>query len=309
MNSIPSVDKFGRVAVLYGGNSAEREISLISGRAVFDALQSAGVNVELVDVDFTADVAAQVRGFDRAMISLHGRGGEDGKIQALLEILSIPYTGSGVLASALAMDKIRCKQLWQGAGISTPAFWSVDDDASKHAVLNEVKTAVMVKPSHEGSSVGMSCVLDLNNLKNAIERAQEFDAEILVEQFIEGDEYTVGILAGHALPVIKLEVPGEFYDFYAKYKSNDTRYLIPSGLTEAAEKVLQQTCLKAFKAVGCAGWGRIDVMRDRSGQFYLLEVNTSPGMTDHSLVPMAAKAAGINFQQLVLTILAETLNK
>ncbi|HET8706609.1 MAG TPA: D-alanine--D-alanine ligase [Pseudomonadales bacterium] len=307
-SSIP-VEKFGRVAVLYGGNSAEREISLISGKAVYDALLSAGVAVELVDVDFTQDVAAQVKGFDRVFIALHGRGGEDGKIQALLEFLAIPYTGSGVLASALAMDKIRCKQLWRGAGIPTPEYWVIDDEASKKKVLESVQSAVMVKPAHEGSSIGMSRVLDLKDLAAAIDRAQEFDSEILVEQFIAGEEFTVGILAGQALPVIKLEANAEFYDFHAKYKANDTRYLIPCGLADADEKALQKICLQAFKAVGCRGWGRIDVMRDQSGKFWLLEVNTAPGMTDHSLVPMAANAAGISFQQLVLTILAETLNK
>lgn len=307
-SSIP-VEKFGHVAVLYGGNSAEREISLKSGRAVFDALSAAGVNVELIDIDFTRDVAAQVKGFDRVFIALHGRGGEDGKIQALLEFLAIPYTGSGVLASALAMDKIRCKQLWRGAAIPTPEYWIVDDAASKKTVLESVHTAVMVKPAHEGSSIGMSRVLDVKDLADAVTRAQEFDSEILVEQFISGDEYTVGILAGQALPVIKLEANAEFYDFHAKYKANDTRYLIPCGLSDSDEKALQKICLQAFKAVGCQGWGRIDVMRDKSGKFWLLEVNTAPGMTDHSLVPMAAKAAGISFQQLVLTILAETLNK
>jgi len=302
------VASFGKVAVLYGGNSAEREISLISGKAVYEALRAAQVKVQLVDVDFTGDVAAQVKGFDRVFIALHGRGGEDGKIQALLEMMGIRYTGSGVLASALAMDKIRCKQLWRGAGIPTPEYWIIDSPGSRDQVLADVKCAVMVKPAHEGSSIGMSRVLNLADLAAAVDRAQAFDNEILIEQFIAGSEYTVGILAGQALPVIKLEANAEFYDFHAKYKADDTRYLIPSGLSSDEEKHLQSICLQAFKAVGCEGWGRIDVMRDQSGKFWLLEVNTAPGMTDHSLVPMAAKAAGLSFQDLVLTILAETLN-
>lgn len=296
----------GKVGVLFGGNSAERAISLRSGNAVLEALQSAGVDAIGIDINFDSQLIEQLQGIDRAFIALHGRGGEDGTIQAVLNVLDIPYAGSGVMASALAMDKLRCKQLWLGAGLPTPEFFSVEDEDELDGVLESLGGAVMVKPPHEGSSIGMSRVTNESDLAQAYAKAQEHDNEVLLERWIEGEEYTCAVLNGDALPAIRLKTPHDFYDFQAKYESNDTQYLCPCGLSETDEQELQALSLKAFKAAGCKGWGRVDLMRDADGKFWLLEVNTIPGMTDHSLVPMAAKAAGMSFSELVLNILKNT---
>ena len=298
--------EFGKVGVLYGGNSAERAISLRSGNAVLQGLQSQGVDAIGIDINFDTHLIDQLRDIDRAFIALHGRGGEDGIIQAVLNVLDIPYTGSGVLASALAMDKLRCKQLWMGAGLPTPEFVAVHQEDQLQGVLDSLGGSVMVKPPHEGSSIGMSHVTRESDLHAAFARAQEHDSEILIERWIEGEEYTCAILNGEALPAIRLKTPNDFYDFQAKYESNETEYLCPCGLDEASEQQLQSLSLAAFQAAGCKGWGRVDAMRDNNGDFWLLEINTVPGMTDHSLVPMAAKAAGMSFPQLVVNILKET---
>ena len=285
----------GRVAVLAGGRSAERAVSLKSGRAVHDALRSIGVLAELVDP--SEHKVEVLRGFDVCFIALHGRGGEDGVIQGVLEHLGVPYTGSGVMASAIGMDKVKTKMIWRAAGLSTPDFYVAGQP------MTELSFPLMVKPAHEGSSIGMRKVDDAEQLADAIAEAEKFDTEVLVEQWIQGAEFTVAILNGEALPAIRLETPNRFYDYEAKYEANTTRYLCPCGLDAEQEKALQALALEAFNQIGCRGWGRVDVMQDEQGRFYLLEVNTVPGMTDHSLVPMAAKAAGRDFPQLVAEIL------
>lgn len=302
------VQQLGRVAVLYGGTSAEREISLQSGSAVIQALRTEGV--EVIPVDVTGDPLRQLQSLnaDRAFIALHGSGGEDGKIQALLEWLNLPYTGSGIAASALAMDKLRTKQLWRGVGLPTPEYVTLKADSNWETSLEKLGGVAMVKPCHEGSSIGMAKVDTAQDLQNAFLSASHYDQVVLAERFISGAEYTVAILNGSALPPIKLETQQGFYDFYAKYQANDTRYICPCGLSSDKELELKQLALNAFDALGARGWGRIDVMADTEGNFYLLELNSVPGMTDHSLVPMAAKAAGISFNQLVLNILRQTLD-
>jgi D-alanine-D-alanine ligase len=288
----------GRVAVLAGGRSAERAVSLKSGRAVHDALRSIGVLAELVDP--SEHKVEVLRGFDVCFIALHGRGGEDGVIQGVLEHLGVPYTGSGVMASAIGMDKVKTKMIWRAAGLSTPDFYVAGQP------MTELSFPLMVKPAHEGSSIGMRKVDDAEQLADAVAEAEKFDTEVLVEQWIQGAEFTVAILNGEALPAIRLETPNRFYDYEAKYEANTTRYLCPCGLDAEQEKALQALALEAFNQIGCRGWGRVDVMQDEQGRFYLLEVNTVPGMTDHSLVPMAAKAAGRDFPQLVAEILLAT---
>ncbi len=299
---------FGRVAVLLGGTSFEREISLISGQAVLSALQAAGVNAEAFDP--AERPISDITQYDRAFIVLHGRGGEDGTLQGALELLNIPYTGSGVLASALGMDKTRTKQLWLGCGVPTPTYARLTAATDFAQVISDLGLPLMVKPTHEGSSIGMRKVERLEDLQPAYEFAAQYDREIIAETWITGREYTVVILAGKALPVIRLQPHQShgFYDFDAKYKADDTQYLCPCGLSDADEQRLQAIAVDAFEKVGATGWGRIDAMQDEQGNFWLLEVNTVPGMTDHSLVPMAARAAGLDFQSLVLTILAQTLN-
>lgn len=295
----------GSVAVLLGGNAAEREVSLKSGNAVFTALQEIGIPCALLDTSDSSWLI-HVQKFSHAFIALHGPGGEDGTVQAALELLGITYTGSGVLASALGMDKLRTKQLWQGVGLSTPAFAVANAETDFAAVMEKFSCA-MVKPAHEGSSIGMAKVHNAAELSAAYRNAAQYDDSVLVEQWITGAEFTVAILGGRALPAIRLETSHSFYDFDAKYLANDTRYLCPCGLPAEKEAELQALALAAFNAVGCKDWGRVDVMQDQSGQFYLLEINTVPGMTDHSLVPMAAKAAGIAFNHLVALILALSL--
>jgi D-alanine-D-alanine ligase len=296
---------FGRVAVLMGGVSAERPVSLRSGQAVLEALIAEGVDA--VGVDVQDDIAARLarEHFDMAFIALHGRGGEDGTIQGLLEWLKIPYTGSGVMASALGMDKWRTKLIWQAAGLPTPAAVLLGQQSDWQQVMNELGTDVIVKPAHEGSSIGMRKVHDAQALQDSYQFASQYDALVLAERWISGREYTIAVVNGQALPVIQLRTSHEFYDYEAKYESADTQYLLPSGLTAEKENELQQLSMTAFELIGCRGWGRVDVMADAEGRFWLLEVNTSPGMTDHSLVPMAARAIGMSFSQLVIQLLEE----
>ena len=298
---------FGRVAVLFGGKSAERAVSLKSGAAVLEALQSAGVDAFGIDVgdDFLQRLTSER--IDRAFIVLHGRGGEDGSMQGLLECAGIPYTGSGILASALAMDKLRTKRVWLSLGLPTPAHATLASEEDCHAAAAELGFPLFVKPAHEGSSIGMAKVADVEALIAAWKDASRYDSQVLVEQMIDGPEYTVAMLRGQVLPPIGLGTPHTFYDYDAKYLANDTQYRIPCGLSADKEAELKALTARACEAVGTQGWARADVMQDASGQFWLLEVNTVPGMTDHSLVPMAARAAGLDFQQLVLAILADSV--
>jgi D-alanine-D-alanine ligase len=300
---------FGRVAVLMGGSSAEREVSLDSGRNVLEALQARGVDAHAVD-GIPALVDALVRGkFDRVFNILHGNrgGGEDGVLQGLLEAFEVPYTGCGVLASALTMDKIRTKQVWMSAGLPTPKFVRLSPGADVRAAVAELGLPVFVKPSSEGSSVGVARVVDEAAIDEAIRVAREYGGEMLMEQMVVGDELTVGILGAVALPSIRIVPKGEWYDYNAKYIADDTQYLCP-GLEGAQEDEIRRIALAAFRAAGCTGWGRVDVMRDRSsGALTLLEVNTAPGMTSHSLVPKAARQMGIEFEELCWRILEQSL--
>ena len=296
----------GVVAVLYGGNSAEREVSLESGAAVFAALRKSGVPAVLVDTQKAGWWNRFGTEFAHAFIVLHGRGGEDGTVQGLLETLGISYTGSGVMASALALDKLLTKQLWRGIGLPSPEF-EVLNAQSDFAELIARWGTVMVKPAREGSSVGMAKVSSAEELRSAFELANRYDAVVLAERCIKGPEFTVGMLGGRVLPAIRLETDSVFYDYEAKYISNDTRYICPCGLSPERESELAQLARAAFDSLGCRDWGRVDVMQDGDGKFYLLEVNTIPGMTSHSLVPMAARAAGIEFEQLVVEILRPSL--
>jgi len=295
--------KFGKVAVLYGGWAAERPVSLKSGAAVLAALQASGVDAHGIDVDRNIISVLQAGKFDRVFNILHGAGGEDGVLQGALEILGIPYTGCGVMASAISMDKFMTKQVWMGAGLPTPAYRVLTADTDFAAVVAELGLPLMVKPATEGSSIGMSKVKVAADLEGAYHKAAECSAVVIAEQWITGDEYTAGIVAGESLPLIRLEVPGEFYDFEAKYLRDDTRYHCPCGLDVAAEQVMQALARQAFTAVGGRGWGRVDMMRDAAGKAWLIEVNTNPGMTDHSLIPMGARAVGMDFNALVLRIL------
>lgn len=301
--------QFGRVAVLFGGKSAEREVSLKSGRAVLDALQSAGVDAFGIDVGDDLLQRLSREKIDRAFIVLHGRGGEDGSMQGLLECLGIPYTGSGVLASALGMDKLRTKQIWQSLGLPTPLHGVLASEDDCIFTATELGLPLIVKPAHEGSSIGMAKVSSVEELIAAWKVASTYDSQVLVEQWIEGPEFTVACLRGQVLPPIGLGTPHSFYDYEAKYLADDTQYRIPSGLSAAKEHELRDLTARACAAVGVSGWARTDVMQDAEGKFWLLEVNTVPGMTDHSLVPMAAAAAGLDFQQLVLAILADSVQE
>lgn len=296
-----SLAHVGRVAVLAGGNSAERVISLRSGKAVHQALRRMGVLAEIID---PAEVSINtISGFQKAFIALHGRGGEDGVIQGVLEFLQVPYTGSGVMASAIGMDKVRTKMIWQAAGLPTPKFYLGSDEPQ------DLGFPLMVKPALEGSSIGMYKVDKPEELAAAIRKARQYDDNVLVEQWVNGPEYTISILNDRALPVIHLETPNEFYDFDAKYRAETTAYNCPSGLSDEDEAAAQELALRAFRLVGASGWGRVDLMRDENGSFQLLEINTVPGMTDHSLVPMAAEADGLNFEALVAEILLSAQRK
>lgn len=295
--------RFGKVAVLLGGRSAEREVSLLSGGRVLAALEARGVDAHAFDPQ-EQDLPALIAGrFDRAFIALHGRFGEDGTVQGVLEWLGIPYTGSGVAASAIAMDKLRTKLVWQSSGVPTPLWERLEASTDFAAVVQKLGLPIMVKPAREGSSIGMSKVTQAHDLPIAFEHAVRFDDTIIAEQFIEGTELTGGVLGANQLPLIRLETPRTFYDYEAKYVADSTRYILPCGLPELQERDIQQQVLKAFRAIGCSGWGRVDLMLDGAGNPYFLEVNTIPGMTDHSLVPMAARAAGFSFEDLVLQIL------
>ena len=294
---------FGKVAVLLGGRSAERAISLRSGQAVLDALRRKGVDAYPFDPAEEAMEELLRKGFKRAHIALHGRYGEDGTVQGALELMGLPYTGSGVMASALAMDKWRTKLLWQAAGIKTPRYAVLDEQSDFAAVVKELGLPLIVKPSREGSTIGLSKVMAEEGLQAAYKLAAKHDAVVLAEQFIEGIELTAAILGETPLPLVRIEPAGGLYDYQAKYFANDTCYFCPSGLSAGDELVIQEQALQAHKILGCEGWGRVDVMLDKLGSAYFLETNTSPGMTDHSLVPMAARAAGISFEDLVVTIL------
>lgn len=300
---------FGKVAVLFGGSSAEREVSLKSGAAVLAALQSAGVDAHAFDPADRPLEDLKREGFARVFIALHGRGGEDGSVQGALDLLGIPYTGSGILASALAMDKWRTKLVWQAAGLPVADFVILDQDSDFAAVEQQLGLPLFVKPANEGSSIGISKVKTQGGLKAAYAEAAKYDSIVMAERFLAGGEFTVGILGtgknAKALPPIRIVPTTDFYDFEAKYLRDDTEYRIPSGLPAEEEKAMQDMALRAYAVIGGRGWSRIDVMLDASGKQYCLEANTAPGMTDHSLVPMAAKAAGIPFPQLVVRLLED----
>jgi D-alanine-D-alanine ligase len=300
--------RFGRVAVLMGGTSSERDVSLDSGRNVLDGLRRRGVQAEAVD-GISALVAALVdKRFDRVFNILHGQrgGGEDGIVQGLLEAFGIPYTGSDVLGSALSMDKIRTKQVWIAMSLPTPRYLRVEPAADVAAAARALGLPVVVKPASEGSSVGVSRVKTDAQLADAVALARRYPGELLMEQLIEGDEYTVAVLGDEALPSIRIVPAGEYYDYHAKYVADTTQYICP-GLEGQAEAEIGALALQAFRAAGCRGWGRVDVMRDKNRHNFLLEINTSPGMTSHSLVPKAARAVGIEFDELVWRILEMTV--
>jgi D-alanine-D-alanine ligase len=294
---------FGKVAVLLGGKSAEREVSLKSGGMVLNALRSRGVDALPFDPAERGLDALIGERFERAFIVLHGRFGEDGTLQGVLEWLGIPYTGSGVLASALAMDKLRTKLLWHAEGLPTPPYAVLTKDSDLRAVARKLGVPLMVKPASEGSSIGMSKVRSAARLDEAYALAVNYDRVVIAEKFIDGTELTAGILGDQVLPLIKIETPRDFYDYEAKYIADDTRYIVPCGLSAARERDMQALCLKAFRALGCRGWGRVDLMLNRQGRPFVLEVNTVPGMTDHSLVPKAARAVGMSYEDLCLGIL------
>ena len=302
MTRIPDARQFGRVAVALGGSSAEREVSLDSGRNVLEALRARGVDAHAIDGIPALLDALRAGHFARVFNILHGRGGEDGVLQGALDSLGVPYTGSRVLGSALSMDKIRTKQVWESLGLPTPRYVRQHAGADIGDAIAGLGMPVVVKPSHEGSSVGISRVRSSADLADALALAARYDGELVVEQMIVGEEYTVGILQGEALPSIRIVPKGEFYDYHAKYVAEDTQYVCP-GLDAAGESEIRALSLRAFDAIGCAGWGRVDVMRDAAGKFFLLEVNTTPGMTSHSLVPKAARAVGISFEDLCWRIL------
>ncbi len=298
------VTQFGKVAVLMGGLSAEREISLLSGNAVLTALQNKGVDAHGVDVGENIIGELTDADYQRAFIVLHGRGGEDGTVQGLLELMSLPYTGSGVMASSLAMDKLKTKQIWLAMGLPTPDFCIIDSEHSCKQALERLSLPLIIKPVLEGSSIGMSKVENEDELLPAWKKAQKCGGTVIAERWVEGEEYTAAMLDDRVLPMIKLKTTHKFYDYDAKYEANDTQYICPCGLPEEQEKKFAELTTRAFNAVGASAWGRVDFMVDADGQPWLIEVNTVPGMTDHSLVPMAAKQADISFEDLVVKILS-----
>jgi D-alanine-D-alanine ligase len=292
----------GRVAVLFGGHSAEREISLMSGKAVLAALQRKGVDAFAIDVDKNLPQRLLAEQIDKVFIVLHGRGGEDGTLQGMLEVMGLPYTGSGVLASAISMDKLKTKMVWQSVGLPTPRSCILTANSDWDALVADLGELV-VKPAHEGSSLGMSMVKTAAELKAAYEKAAVYDTEVMAEQRIRGPEFTVPVIHGKVFPAIEMRTNHEFYDFDAKYVANDTQKICPAPLSEEKTRELQDICLRAFNAVGAKDWARVDVMQDQQGNFWLLEINTVPGMTDTSLVPRSAAALGISFEDLVVHIL------
>jgi D-alanine-D-alanine ligase len=302
MTRIVDARQFGRVAVVMGGASAEREVSLNSGANVLAALKARGVDAHAIDGIPSLLDALRAGHFARVFNILHGRGGEDGVLQGALASLGVPVTGSGVLGSALSMDKIRTKQVWLSQALPTPRYARLAVGADIGAAIAQLGMPVVVKPSHEGSSVGITRVRAASDLDAAVALAARYDGELLLEQLIDGDEYTVAVLQGQALPSIRIVPKGEFYDYHAKYVAEDTQYICP-GLDDAGEQEIRALALAAFNAAGCGGWGRVDFMRDRDGKFFLLEVNTTPGMTSHSLVPKAARAVDIDFEELCWRIL------
>lgn len=307
------VKSLGRVGVLLGGRSGEREISLMSGGGVLDALLSKGVDAHPFDPGLRCPTELAKEKFDRIFISLHGRYGEDGTIQGLLDLLGLPYTGSGVLASALAIDKIATKLVWRSSGLSTPEFQELKADSDWNAVVKHLGLPLIVKPAHEGSSLGLTKVKSVEELPAAYQLAAAMDKKVMAETCIIGDELTCPLVGNsndaEALPVIKIIPPEANYDFHNKYFSDETKYLCPTDLAPEINTAVQELALAAYRALGCKTWGRADIMLDqKSGKPYLLEMNTSPGMTSHSLVPMAAKAAGVEYAELVLWLLSQTLN-
>lgn len=298
---------FGRVAVLMGGSAAERSVSLNSGVAVYEALKRKGVDAIAVDVTGSPIEALAGLKIDRVFNIIHGRGGEDGVLQAVLEVMGIPYTGSGIMASALSMDKLRTKLCWQGYGLATPPWFLLKDENDLDACMAKLDFPVIVKPAQEGSSIGMSKAINPGELRQALKTAADFRCDVYAEAWVTGKEYTVGVLNGEALPVIRLETPHVFYDYEAKYKATTTQYHCPCGLSQDDELQLRNLAVEASAVLGVKGWARLDVFVDDAGQYQLIEINTVPGMTDHSLVPMAAKQAGIDFDELVWRILETSI--
>ena len=305
--SISAAD-FGKVAVVMGGFAAEREVSLISGKAVLEGLQSKGIDAHAIDLDRDVVSTLKQGGFDRVFNVVHGRGGEDGQLSGTLDLLKMPYTGSGVLGCALAMDKYRTKQIWQSLNLPTPNYLLIESKAQL-ADAAKLGFPLMIKAALEGSSIGVVKVSNEQALEAAWEEASACNSHVIAEQFVDGGgvEYTCSILGDRALPLIALHAKNDFYDYEAKYLADDTEYRVPCGLDETKEAEIQALCLKAFKAVDAKGWGRVDVMLDQAANPWLIEVNTVPGMTSHSLVPMAAKAVGLSFADLVWEVLAQTL--
>lgn len=300
--------KFGQVALVVGGDSGEREVSLRGGRAVAAAMERLGVEFSVVDGPRRLLEHVAAGHYDRVFNLLHGRGGEDGTLQGALRIYGVPVTGSNVLASALSMDKLQSKRVFAACGLPTPEWRVAHRVEDAQCILDELPPPLFVKPAREGSSLGMSRVLKREELAPALEKGLSYDTTVLVERMIAGPEYTAAILNGRALPLIRLTTPREFYDYQAKYEAGDTQYRCPCGLDESTESSLAELCLEAFQVLGTSGWGRVDLMMDEREQPWLLEVNTTPGMTDHSLMPMAAKAAGIDFEELVWRILETSLS-
>lgn len=294
-------DDFGKVAVLMGGDSNERAVSLLSGEAVLHALKRLRIDAEAFDPS-SRDIN-EIQSYNRVFIALHGRGGEDGSMQAFLKSKNIAYTGSDSLSSAIGMDKLKTKLLWRSLNISTPDFLQVTEKTSYEEIMSAIGVPFFIKPSNEGSSIGIDKIKNEKQYQDAFLKTSKIDANVIVEKFVDGEEFTVAIVNDKTLPVIKIKPSNEFYDYQAKYIKDDTQYICPSGIEKQKEVSISKEALQAFKIIGCSSWGRVDFMMDKQGRHYFIEVNTSPGMTSHSLVPMAAKEVGINFDQLALEIL------
>ena len=302
------INKAGKVGVLMGGASAERSISLKSGVAVCEGLALNGFDAETVDWDGKSLSPFNGERFQSFFIALHGRGGEDGSVQAILDIKRIPYTGSGVLASALGMDKRKSKIIWRHQGLATPDFVSIKENTDLGEIIN-LGFPMVIKPPNQGSSIGVSIVRSDQALRKAVEIAKRYDVEVMAERYIEGPEYTVPVIGERPMPIVKIETDRDFYDYAAKYNSNSTRYICPSDLDETEVRKISSIAVESYRAIGCEGWGRVDFIKDDEGSFQLIEINTVPGMTNHSLVPMSAQSVGIEFSQLVTEILADGLDK